>query len=61
MRCRWFSICPLRAKEELGQISQEWRRRYCEGDFQDCRRYQMEKKGIPHPDTLLPDGSHIEG
>ncbi|MCD6549921.1 uracil-DNA glycosylase [Candidatus Micrarchaeota archaeon] len=60
MRCKWFDVCPLRRFEAEGKISLEWRRRYCEGDFTRCRRYQLEEKGIPHSDYLMPDGTYLK-
>jgi DNA polymerase len=42
---------------EQGKIGREWIDRYCQGDWENCIRYQMEKRGEPHPDWMLPDGS----
>jgi len=33
---------------------------YCEGDFEDCVRKKMRDKGVIAPDTLLPDGGHLQ-
>jgi hypothetical protein len=27
------------------------------GDWEICKRYHMEEKGILHPDCMLPDGT----
>lgn len=61
MRCKWFRLCPLRRFEKSGQLDLVWRRRYCEGDFINCRRYQAEENGIAHPDTMLPNGEMMAG
>jgi len=60
MSCEYFARCPLRRFEEKGQISLNWRKKYCEDKFQDCIRYQEALKKIPHPDNKMPDGSLAE-
>ncbi len=57
MACKWMNICPLREFEKRGSLVSEWKFRYCENNFKDCRRFQLEEKGIPHPDNMLPDGT----
>jgi len=59
MKCKWYSVCPLRNFERRGIIGDEWNRTYCTGRYRDCRRYQQEEAGIPHPDILMPDGSFL--
>ena len=44
---------------EEGRLEHSWIARYCQGDWESCVRYQLEECGIPHPDTLLPDGSEL--
>lgn len=58
--CKWFVVCPMRSYYEAGKLEQKWIENYCKGDNQSCRRYQMEEKGEPHPDYMLPDGSLAE-
>ena len=60
MRCKWFNVCPLRKFEDLGKIENKWKKEYCEHDYNKCERYKMVEKGLPHKDTLLPDGSYLE-
>ena len=55
--CKWFAVCPMRRYYEAGKLEKKWIANYCKGDKQNCRRYQMEEKGEPHPDHMLPDGS----
>jgi hypothetical protein len=57
MACKWINICPLRRFEKQGRLGKEWRTHYCEHDYTACRRFQLEEKGIFHPDTMLPDGT----
>ena len=57
MACKWLDSCPLRVFEEQGKLGDKWKKQYCEGDFIKCKRYQMEEKGISHPDNMLPDGT----
>ena len=42
-----------------GKLDNKWRKQYCESkdNWKNCKRYQMEEKGIVHPDNILPDGS----
>ncbi|MFO7761433.1 MAG: uracil-DNA glycosylase [Thermodesulfobacteriota bacterium] len=42
---------------ESGRLDVSWIKQYCLGDNQACVRYQMEERGRPHPDNMLPDGS----
>lgn len=57
MACKWIDVCPLRRFEKQGKLDTKWRKQYCEGEFTKCKRYQMEEKGILHPDDMLPDGT----
>ena len=59
MKCKWYHVCPMRRLERKGKIGDEWKRRYCTGAFTECERYRQEERGIPHPDTLLPDGTYL--
>lgn len=58
MACPWYSVCPLRRWERLGRLDGVWAQAYCKttDHWQNCRRYQLEEKGIAHPDDMLPDG-----
>lgn len=56
--CKWFQVCPMRYFYEQGKLNKYWIDRYCRGDWESCIRYQMEENGQPHPDNMLPDGSH---
>ena len=42
---------------ERGLLDRYWVENYCWGAYWNCVRYQMEARGEPHPDTMLPDGS----
>ena len=55
----WYSVCPLRRFERSGMIGNEWNEKYCSGEYRSCVRYQKEQAGIPHMDTLMPDGSTL--
>ena len=55
--CKWYSVCPMKWFYESGRLSRRWIELYCKGDWENCTRYQMEEKGEPHPDWMLPDGS----
>jgi len=62
MACRWYSVCPLRRFEREGLLADQWAEQYCRStsNWANCRRYQLEQQGLPHPDNLLPDGSTDE-
>ena len=55
--CKWYSVCPMKWFYESGRLGRRWIELYCKGDWESCTRYQMEEKGEPHPDWMLPDGS----
>jgi hypothetical protein len=61
MPCKWFKVCPLRKLEKQGRISMKWRKEYCLSDknYKNCKRFQLEKKGIKRPDNMLPNGERI--
>lgn len=46
---------------EDGKLDEKWVKSYCKGDWESCVRYQMEEKGEPHPDWMLPDGNIDKG
>ena len=58
MKCKWYDVCPLRRFERRGKLDKSWARNYCESNnnWQNCKRYQLEEKGIYHPDNMLPNG-----
>jgi hypothetical protein len=41
---------------EAGKLDRKWIEDYCHGNWRACIRYQMEEKGEPHPDNMLPNG-----
>ncbi len=59
MPCTWIDICPLRRLEREGAVDDSWREGYCQSaeNWKNCIRYLMERRGEPHADDLLPDGS----
>jgi hypothetical protein len=54
--CKWYEVCPLKKFYAQGKLEKKWIERYCMGNFKSCVRYQMEEKGEPHPDNMLPNG-----
>ena len=57
MACKWYPVCPMKRYYEEGKLDKYWIDNYCKGDNQECVRYQMEARGEPHPDWMLPDGT----
>jgi len=45
---------------EQGKLDKKWIDEYCMKNWQSCIRYQMEERGEPHPDYMLPDGEFSE-
>ena len=58
MTCKWINLCPLRKFEREGKIGNSWAKNYCESsnNWEKCKRYQLEERGIFHPDNMLPNG-----
>jgi len=54
--CKWYPACPMKIFYEEGKLDRKWVELYCKGDWESCIRYQMEERGEPHPDWMLPDG-----
>jgi len=55
--CKWYNCCPMKRFYEQGKLGRKWIELYCKGDWQICKRYQMEESNQYHPDNMLPDGS----
>ena len=55
--CKWYPVCPMKRFYEEGKLDKKWIELYCKGDWESCVRYQMEERGEPHPDWMLPDGT----
>ncbi|MDP8220266.1 MAG: uracil-DNA glycosylase [Candidatus Stygibacter frigidus] len=55
--CKWYNYCPMKRFYEQGKLDRKWVELYCKGDWQICRRYQMEEINQYHPDNMLADGS----
>jgi len=55
--CKWHPVCPMKRFYEEGRLDGKWIELYCKGDWESCVRYQMEERGEPHPDWMLPDGT----
>ena len=55
--CKWYPVCPMKRFYDEGRLNKKWVELYCRGDWESCSRYQMEEEAIPHPDSMLPDGS----
>ena len=57
MTCKWYPVCPIKRYTDAGLLDSKWVEAYCRGDRSKCVRYQMEERGEPHPDWMLPDGT----
>jgi hypothetical protein len=54
--CKWYPMCPMKYFCEAGKLDAKWVQEYCHGNWEACVRYQMEERGEPHPDNMLPSG-----
>ncbi|MGV9173838.1 MAG: uracil-DNA glycosylase [Promethearchaeia archaeon] len=54
--CKWYYCCPIKFYTDQGKLSRKWVKDYCLVGNKDCIRYQMEERGDPHPDNMLPNG-----
>jgi len=54
--CKWYHICPIKYFTERGKLEKKWSEEYCFGNWKKCVRFEMEEKGIYHPDNMLPNG-----
>jgi uracil-DNA glycosylase len=55
--CKWRNVCPMGRFYKRGLLNKKWIELYCKGDWESCVRYQMEERGEPHSDCMLPDGT----
>jgi hypothetical protein len=52
-KCKQIDICPI--VKYFGKTGwRKFRRRYCEGDYTRCRRFQLRQNGMPVPIHLMP-------
>jgi len=54
--CEYYSVCPMKRFYEEGKLSKKWIKSYCFNNGKGCKRKEMEDKGVPHPDNMLPNG-----
>jgi DNA polymerase len=59
--CKWYDMCPMKWYYRAGRLDGRWVELYCKGDWASCVRYDLEEKGVAHPDWMLPDGTIDEG
>ncbi len=55
--CKWYDVCPMKKFYEEGKLDKKWIENYCFKQGENCKRYEMEEKGIYHPDNMLPNGT----
>ena len=55
--CKHYPNCPMKRFWLQGKLDKEWIKNYCWNEHKNCKRYEAEEKGIPHPDNMLPDGT----
>ncbi|RLF25599.1 MAG: uracil-DNA glycosylase [Thermoplasmata archaeon] len=55
--CKWYYVCPMKKFYEEGKLDKKWIEDYCFRGGENCKRYELEERGIFHPDNMLPDGT----
>lgn len=59
-RCRFVSRCPMFPVFTNSSVLRIYQIRYCEGRFNECKRFESASQGVMPPPTLLPDGDLLE-
>ena len=54
--CKWYDVCPIVRFVKEGKLDKKWVENYCLKGGKNCKRFEMGKKGIYHPDNMLPNG-----
>lgn len=60
MTCSHTGSCELFAQFALNPALKVWQVHYCEGNYQQCARYQQSLSGASVPLNLLPNGARVE-
>ncbi len=55
--CKWYDVCPMKMFYKEGKLDVYWIENYCFKGGENCKRYEAEENGVPHPDNMLPDGT----
>ncbi|WP_292593961.1 hypothetical protein [Mesotoga sp. UBA5847] len=55
--CSNYYECPVVRAYEEGKIDGEWIRMYCERNWRECVRFQLDEIFSYSTDFVLPDGS----
>jgi hypothetical protein len=58
--CPRIDDCPLFPQFVLKQNLHFWKRHYCEDEFDECARLQLQREGKNVPETMLPNGKEIK-
>ena len=59
--CEYLTTCPIFEKSESKVIEGVFASMYCKGSRMElCERRKLKKMGKEVPETLLPNGKHLE-
>ena len=59
--CEYLEACSIFAQFKSEDIKDFWIQLYCKGPKQDnCARKPLMKAGQEVPETLLPNGTHLD-
>jgi len=59
--CQFLSGCPVFKKCQTGLIKDIFTRKYCKGSLlEECERRKLKLSGSNVPETLLPNGEHLQ-
>lgn len=53
--CKWYISCPIKKFTDEGKLERYWIENYCLVSNKNYIRFQMEERGEPHPDNMLPN------
>ena len=60
MSCPHIKSCELFPELTVNSALKIWQVFYCEGDYNQCTRFQNSKQGKAVPITLLPNGKTMD-
>ena len=57
--CHYTGGCPIYRHFSLKAIKNFFISRYCQGDFERCKRKKLKDAGKEVPEKLLPNGEYL--
>ena len=57
--CEYMSICPIYNRYKTEDLKNSYIRKYCNGDYELCKRWKLKYRGEEVLYNLLPDGNRV--